>query len=97
MQLANQLVTASIELERTNYTLERINPASQSSCKSWSSHGMHCIKLRLTLYRPALMMTDINLRMSLAREKISALPSTEQELLSFQREYEIAEVNTRCC
>ena len=90
MQLAEQLVSSSIALERVQLTLERNNPARRD-LENEVAYSRQAL-LNATnnaLSSSYIVLKDVNERIKVAEAKMSKLPSTEQQLINIQRKYEV--------
>ena len=90
MQLAEQLVSSSITLERVQLTLERNNPARRD-LENEVAYSKQAL-LNATnnaLSSSYIVLKDVNQRIEAAEAEMSKLPSTEQQLINIQRKYEV--------
>ena len=91
LQLTQQLIESSVSLERSNYTLEGINPAAIELEKEIEYTKQALFNAaQNALSSSNIVLEDLNDRINQAQSRISRLPATEQQLINFQRQYEIS-------
>ena len=90
-QLTEQLVESSVALERYRYSLEGSNPAVIELEKEvqYTKQALYNATQN-ALSSSNLVVEDLNKRLSIAQSKISRLPTTEQQLINIQRQYELS-------
>ena len=98
VQLAEQLIESSVNLERLNYALGENNPAVIQLKKEveYTRQALYNVT-RSAFESSDLVLNDVNNRLQAAQTKISKLPTTEQQLISIKREYELSGVSINCC
>ena len=91
IQLAEQLVSSSIALDRIQLTLERNNPA-RLDLENEVAYSKQALLNATTnaLSSSYIALKDVNERLGVAESKMSKLPSTEQQLINIQRKYEVS-------
>ena len=91
VQLAEQLVESSVELERYKYSLEGSNPAVIELEREVEYTKQALLNAtRNALSSSAIVLEDLTDRITQAQGKIAKLPATEQQLINIQRTYEIS-------